>query len=62
MGAVNAGEGFVHLDGLNGLAEGWACGVAVGARDFRDFSCLLPAEENRNQPADLTRAEIGPDG
>jgi uncharacterized protein (TIGR02284 family) len=24
----------------------------AGARDFRDFSCLPPAEENRTQPAD----------
>jgi hypothetical protein len=24
----------------------------AGAQDFRDFSCLPPAEENRAQPAD----------
>ena len=28
----------------------------VGEQDFRDFSCLLPMTENRNQSADPTRA------
>jgi hypothetical protein len=33
-----------------------------GARDFRDFSRLPPAQENRGQPADPAPADINETG
>jgi len=33
----------------------WKQSSCVREQGFRDFSCLLPVEENRGQPADLAR-------